>query len=93
MGLVIHKEKVTAELGEKLKSICPFGAISYDVSNGLSIGMGCKLCKLCVKKGEGAVTFEEAASWRSCRCTPNGRTAPRTRSSVRSARSARRECC
>ena len=53
MGLVIHKEKVTAELGEKLKSICPFGAISYDVSNGLSIGMGCKLCKLCVKKGEG----------------------------------------
>ena len=59
MGLVIHKEKVTAELGEKLKSICPFGAISYDVSNGLSIGMGCKLCKLCVKKGEGAVTFED----------------------------------
>lgn len=59
MGLVIHKEKVTRELGEKLKSICPFGAISYDENAGLSIGMGCKLCKLCVKKGEGVVTFEE----------------------------------
>ena len=59
MGLVIHKEVVTKELGEKLKSLCPFGAISYDEKDGLSIGMGCKLCKLCVKKGDGAVTFEE----------------------------------
>ncbi len=62
MGLVIHKEKVTREIGERLKAACPFGAIGYDEENGLSIGMGCKVCKLCVKKGEGAVTFEEESS-------------------------------
>lgn len=62
MGLVIHKDKVTREIGERLKAACPFGAISYDEENGLSIGMGCKVCKLCVKKGEGAVTFEEESS-------------------------------
>jgi electron transfer flavoprotein alpha subunit len=62
MGLVIHKDKVTREIGERLKAACPFGAISYDEENGLSIGMGCKVCKLCVKKGEGAVTFEEKSS-------------------------------
>ncbi|MBO4409511.1 MAG: electron transfer flavoprotein subunit alpha/FixB family protein [Spirochaetales bacterium] len=59
MGLVIHREKVTAQLGEKLKALCPFGAIGYSEKEGLSIGMGCKVCRLCVKKGEGAVTFEE----------------------------------
>ena len=79
MGLVIHKEVVTKELGEKLKSLCPFGAISYDEKDGLSIGMGCKLCKLCVKKGDGAVTFEEeqaprpvgvmSVSWQEITCT------------------------
>ena len=62
MGLVIHREKVTAQVGEKLKALCPFGAISYSEAEGLSIGMGCKVCKLCVKKGEGAVTFEEEAA-------------------------------
>ncbi len=62
MGLVVHNEKVTREVGERLKAACPFGAISYDEKSGLSIGMGCKLCKLCVKKGDGAVTFEEESS-------------------------------
>ena len=59
MGLVIHKEKISRETGEKLKGLCPFGAISYSEKDGLSISMGCRLCKLCVKKGDGAVTFEE----------------------------------
>ena len=58
MGLTIHQEKITPALGEKLQKLCPFGAISYG-DGALSIGMGCKLCKLCVKQGEGAVTFEE----------------------------------
>lgn len=62
MGLVIHKEKISRETGEKLKSLCPFGAISYTEKEGLSIGMGCKLCKLCVKKSDGAITFEEELS-------------------------------
>lgn len=58
MGLIIHQEKITRELGEKLEKLCPFGAISYR-DKTVTVGMGCKLCKLCVKKGEGAVTFEE----------------------------------
>lgn len=62
MGLVIHKEKISRETGEKLTSLCPFGAISYSDKEGLSIGMGCKLCKICVKKSDGAVTFEEKLS-------------------------------
>ena len=62
MGLVIHRDKVTKEIGERLKAACPFGAIAYSEKDGLSIGMGCKLCRICVKKGDGAVTFEEESS-------------------------------
>lgn len=60
MGLIIHNEKITPDIAKELVSICPFGAISYE--DKLSIGAGCKMCKLCVKKGPaGAVTFEEEA--------------------------------
>ena len=58
MGLTIHQDRITLELGEKLSKLCPFGAIEY-VDGKLSIGMGCKLCKLCVKQGQGAISFEE----------------------------------
>lgn len=61
MGLTVHQERLTPELGERLQKLCPFGAITYEDKH-LSIGMGCKLCKLCVKNGEGAVTFEEDAA-------------------------------
>lgn len=61
MGLIVHQERITPELGKKLQKLCPFGAIAYG-DGGLSVGMGCKLCKLCVKQGEGAVTFEEDAA-------------------------------
>lgn len=59
MALKIDKSKVNEETAKQLVSICPFGAISYE--NGeLKIGSGCKMCKLCVKKGPaGVVTFEE----------------------------------
>lgn len=58
MGLVIHNEKINADVAKELISLCPFGAISYD--NTLSIGSGCKMCKMCVRKGPaGAITFEE----------------------------------
>ena len=60
MGLIIHQERVTPELGEKLEKICPFGAISYDRGK-INVGMSCKLCKLCVKNGNGAVEYEEDA--------------------------------
>lgn len=61
MGLTVHSERITPALGERLQQLCPFGAIEY-ADGKLSIGMGCKLCKLCVKKGEGAVSFEEDAA-------------------------------
>lgn len=56
--LIIHHDRITAESAEKLIQLCPFGAISYE--NGkLDISSGCKLCKMCVRKGQGAVEFQE----------------------------------
>lgn len=59
MGLIINKEKITPEVGLSLVKTCPFGAISYSEEKGLSIGMACKVCKVCVRKSEGAITYEE----------------------------------
>ena len=56
--LVIQHNLVTPEKAEALISLCPFGAISYE--NGrLDISSGCKMCKMCVRKGGGLVEFEE----------------------------------
>ena len=56
--LIIHHNLVTPEKAESLISLCPFGAISYE--NGkLDISSGCKMCKMCVRKGGGLVEFEE----------------------------------
>ncbi len=59
MGLKINHEKITPEVVEQLKALCPFGGFSEE--NGkLSFNAACKGCKLCVRKGpQGAVTFEE----------------------------------
>ena len=58
--LVINHQLVTAEKADALVSLCPFGAISYE--NGkLDISSACKMCKMCVRKGGGLVTFEEEA--------------------------------
>lgn len=57
--LKIEQKLITTEIAEKMMGICPFGAISYE-NEELRIGAGCKMCKLCVKKGEpGVVTFIE----------------------------------
>jgi electron transfer flavoprotein alpha subunit len=57
--LKIEQKLVTKEIAEKMTGICPFEAISYE-NEELKIGAGCKMCKLCVKKGEpGVVTFVE----------------------------------
>lgn len=59
--LVIHQNLVTPEKAEKLISLCPFDAISYE--NGtLDISSGCKLCKMCVRKGGGVVEYMEDAT-------------------------------
>lgn len=56
--LVIHQSAVTPESGATLEKLCPFGAIRY--SNGtLDISSACKMCKLCVRKGGGVITYEE----------------------------------
>lgn len=57
-SLIINHGFVTDENANKIVSLCPFGAISYD--NGkLDISSACKMCKLCVKKSDGIITYEE----------------------------------
>ena len=56
--LVINHHLVTAEKAEALMNICPFGAISYE-DGKLDISSGCKMCKMCVRKGGGLVDFVE----------------------------------
>ena len=59
MGKLVVKEAlVTPEKAEKLIELCPFGAISYD-GKKLDISSACKMCKMCVRKGEGLVEFVE----------------------------------
>lgn len=57
--LVINHDKLTPEYIEKLVNICPFKAIEY--TNGkLDINSGCKMCKLCVRKGPtGCIEYQE----------------------------------
>lgn len=54
--LIVNQEKVTDK--NKLINLCPFGAI--EESNGqIQINSACKMCKLCVRKSDGAITFVE----------------------------------
>ena len=48
----IHQEKISDR--EKAKAICPFGAIEENAAGELEIGAGCRMCRLCIRKGEGA---------------------------------------
>ena len=56
--LVIQHPLVNEENAKALVELCPFGAISY-ADGKLDISSGCKMCKMCVRKGGGLVTFEE----------------------------------
>jgi electron transfer flavoprotein alpha subunit len=56
--LVINHSLVTPEKAEALVSLCPVGAISY-TDGKVDISAGCKLCKMCVRKGQGLVDFQE----------------------------------
>ncbi|AOZ78681.1 electron transfer flavoprotein subunit alpha/FixB family protein [Clostridium pasteurianum] len=57
--LFVHQEKLTPEIVKDLIKICPFGAI--EENNGkIEMNAGCKMCKLCVRKGpKGVVEFVE----------------------------------
>ena len=55
--LIINQDKVGNK--DELVKICPFGALEIK-DDKLDINSGCKMCKLCVRKGpEGAVVFIE----------------------------------
>ena len=56
--LVINHNLITPEKAEALVSLCPFGAISYE-DGKVDISSGCKMCKMCVRKGGGLVEFVE----------------------------------
>ncbi len=63
--LKINQEKVNDEIAEKLIKLCTFNAIEYQAGR-LDINAGCKMCKICVKKGpKGVIEFveEEMASF------------------------------
>lgn len=55
--LVINQDKITNV--DELVKICPFGAME-NIEGKLEINSGCKMCRMCVKKGpEGAVVYVE----------------------------------
>ncbi len=56
--LIINHSLVTPEKAAMLEQVCPFGAISYE-NGALNISSGCKMCKMCIRKGEGIVEFQE----------------------------------
>ena len=56
--LVIQQQLINGENAKMLAELCPFGAISY-ADGKLDISSGCKMCKMCVRKGGGLVTYEE----------------------------------
>lgn len=60
ISLKINKALVTPLAAEALIKVCPFSAITYE-DETLDIGAGCRMCKLCVKKGpEGVVSLVES---------------------------------
>ncbi|PXV95694.1 electron transfer flavoprotein alpha subunit apoprotein [Lachnotalea glycerini] len=57
--LVCNQDKVNELNIEELIKVCPFGAIEY-TDGKIEVNAGCKMCKLCVKKGPvGVMEFIE----------------------------------
>ena len=57
-SLKIIENKITPSVADSLVKLCPFGAISY-TDGKLDISSACKMCKMCVRKGGGAIEFSE----------------------------------
>lgn len=52
--LIVNQEKLTPSVIEELVNICPFSAI--EAKDGkIEVNAGCKMCKICVKKGPAGV--------------------------------------
>ncbi len=61
MGINVKRNNVTPEEAERLKKLCPFGAIEY-ADKKITITSACKSCKMCVKKDvDGIVEWQEEA--------------------------------
>ncbi|WML34011.1 electron transfer flavoprotein subunit alpha [Clostridium sp. OS1-26] len=52
--LIVNAEKLTPSIIEDLVKVCPFGAIE-EKDGKIEVNAGCKMCKLCVKKGPAGV--------------------------------------
>ncbi len=58
-GLIIHHEMIQGD-AQNLVSLCPFGALCCTPEGRLEITAGCKMCKLCIRKGpEGVFEYRE----------------------------------
>lgn len=55
--IVFHKDKITDV--EAFVRLCPFGALKVEASGEISADAGCKMCKICVKKGLGGAALVE----------------------------------
>jgi len=53
----IHQDKAAGRQ-QALASLCPFGAIE-NTDGKLSINAACRMCRLCIKKGDGVFEFVE----------------------------------
>lgn len=56
--LVVNQDKVTHKILMELIDLCPFNSIE-DHSGDLYINSGCKMCRLCVKNGQGVIELRE----------------------------------
>jgi len=56
----IHQDRITDKAAAA--ALCPFGAIGANAAGELEIGAGCRMCRLCIKKGGGAFEFVDDAS-------------------------------
>ena len=56
----IHQEKIADK--QAAMAICPFGAIEEAKDGTLQIGAGCRMCRLCIRKGGDAFEFVDDAA-------------------------------
>ena len=56
----IHQDRISDR--EAAKALCPFGAIAENAAGELEIGAGCRMCRLCIRKGGDAFEFVDDAA-------------------------------
>jgi electron transfer flavoprotein alpha subunit len=59
-GIIINQHRI--QDAQALLALCPFGALCLSSDGGLEITAGCKVCKVCVRKGpEGVFEYQDEA--------------------------------